>query len=67
VLSDDETRELIREGERATWPKVEMIRNCTLVGRTLDRIGDELEHEFASRAAYMHENRSFVAQDWAPH
>lgn len=67
VLSDDETRELIREGERATWPKIEMIRNCTLVGRTLDRIGDELEHEFASRAAYMHENRSFVEQDWAPH
>ena len=33
ILSGAETLELIREGERATWPKVEMIRNCTLIAR----------------------------------
>ena len=35
-LSADETRSLIVEGERATWPKVEMIRNCTTVSRQID-------------------------------
>ena len=67
VLSEDETRELIREGERATWPKVEMIRNCTLIGRTLDRIGDELEHEFTARATHLTENRTLLEEDWSPH
>jgi NTE family protein len=37
VLSPAETRALIAEGEAATWPKIEMIRNCTLIGRTIDR------------------------------
>jgi TAG lipase / steryl ester hydrolase / phospholipase A2 / LPA acyltransferase len=46
VLAPDETRRLIAEGEAATWPKLEMIRNCTLIGRTLDRILDRLEREF---------------------
>jgi TAG lipase / steryl ester hydrolase / phospholipase A2 / LPA acyltransferase len=45
VLSADETRRLISEGEAATWPKIEMIRNCTLIGRTLDRILGSLERE----------------------
>jgi NTE family protein len=49
VLSADETRRLISEGEAATWPKIEMIRNCTLIGRTLDRILDQLEREYAQR------------------
>jgi NTE family protein len=44
-----ETRRLIIEGEAATWPKLEMIRNCTLIGRTLDRILDRLEREFVPR------------------
>lgn len=47
VLSADETRRLISEGEAATWPKIEMIRNCTLIGRTLDRILGSLERENA--------------------
>ncbi|MCA9503403.1 MAG: DUF3336 domain-containing protein [Myxococcales bacterium] len=38
VLSEDETRTMIHEGEAATWPKLERIRNCTRVSRTLDRI-----------------------------
>ena len=67
VLSEDETRELIREGERATWPKIEMIRNCTLIGRTLDRIGDALEREYAERAGYLSENRTLLEKDWSPH
>jgi len=45
VLTEEETRRLIHEGESATWPKIEMIRNCTLIGRTLDRILNGLEHE----------------------
>jgi TAG lipase/steryl ester hydrolase/phospholipase A2/LPA acyltransferase len=48
-MSPQETGELIREGEGSTWPKIEMIRNCTLIGRTLDRILDKLEREYAMR------------------
>jgi len=33
----------IREGEAATWPKIEMIRNCTRISRTLDGILERLE------------------------
>lgn len=29
---------LIREGERSTWERIEMVRNCTAVSRTLDQI-----------------------------
>ncbi|NJN52385.1 MAG: hypothetical protein HC809_12140 [Gammaproteobacteria bacterium] len=67
ILSEKETRQLIREGERAAWPKIEMIRNCTLVGRTLDRATDDLESEFALRAAHVHENRQYLDKDWSPH
>jgi TAG lipase/steryl ester hydrolase/phospholipase A2/LPA acyltransferase len=41
--TEAELRELIRAGERATWPEVEMIRNCTRIGRTLDEILSGLE------------------------
>ena len=34
--SKAETEKLIREGEQATWPKIEMIRNCTKVSRQID-------------------------------
>ncbi|MEL6189421.1 MAG: patatin-like phospholipase family protein, partial [Myxococcota bacterium] len=36
--SEDEAREMIRTGERATWPHLERIRIQTKVSRTLDRI-----------------------------
>jgi TAG lipase / steryl ester hydrolase / phospholipase A2 / LPA acyltransferase len=36
ALSQEETATLIREGEYATWPKVEMIRTCTKISRTID-------------------------------
>ncbi|MEM7504394.1 MAG: DUF3336 domain-containing protein [Pseudomonadota bacterium] len=37
---DEEIREMIMNGKRATWPKMEMIRLQTKIGRTLDRILD---------------------------
>ncbi len=67
VLTEEESRSLIREGERSAWPKIEMIRNCTLVGRTLDRATDELERAYAVRASHLHENRQLLAKDWSPH
>ena len=36
-LSTQETRNLILAGERATWPRLEMIRNTTAVSRCIDR------------------------------
>ncbi len=43
--SDEEIAGLIKAGERATWPKLEMIRNCTKISRALDSILDDLEKE----------------------
>ena len=42
-LSEEEVRSLIAEGEMATWPRIEMIRNCTAISRTLDAILARLE------------------------
>lgn len=36
--SRQEMRGLIHEGELATWEKMEMVRNCTAISRTLYRI-----------------------------
>jgi NTE family protein len=41
--TEAQLREIIHAGERATWPKVEMIRNCTKIGRLLDAIVQERE------------------------
>lgn len=43
TISEDEARSMIAEGEVATWPKIEMIRNCTRISRTLDRILERIE------------------------
>ncbi len=67
ILTEAETRELIREGERATWPKLEMMRNCTLVGRTLERLAGELQQDIALRAVHLADSRAYVEKDWAPH
>jgi TAG lipase/steryl ester hydrolase/phospholipase A2/LPA acyltransferase len=40
---------LIREGERATWPRVEMIRNCSRIGEKLDQIVKAYEDEALKR------------------
>ncbi len=50
-LPIDEVSKLILMGERATWPKLEMIRVQTKVGRTLERILHDYEHKFAQNAA----------------
>ena len=42
VLSPEEAGDLIREGERAAWPKLERIRNCTMIGRAIAAILREL-------------------------
>ena len=42
--SVEEVVELISMGERATWPKIEMIRVQTKIGRKLDRIVRQFEH-----------------------
>jgi TAG lipase / steryl ester hydrolase / phospholipase A2 / LPA acyltransferase len=38
ALDETQLRALVAAGERATWPKVEMIRNCTNIGRLLDQL-----------------------------
>ena len=47
-LSEAETRRLIQDGEQATWPKIEMIRNCTAVSRTIDRALGRLDQQLLS-------------------
>jgi NTE family protein len=47
VLTPEETFELIRAGEEATWPKIEMIRNCTAVSRQIDATLKKMEESFA--------------------
>ena len=42
-LTPEEMMEMIREGERATWPKVEAIRNTTKIGRILDDLLEDYE------------------------
>lgn len=40
---------LVKAGEQATWPKIEWIRNCTKISRTLDSIIDSLEEAPAAK------------------
>ena len=42
-LSNDDTAKLILAGQRATWPKLAMIENCTKVSRTIDDALAQLE------------------------
>lgn len=44
-LTREELTELIKKGEKATWPKLETIRICTKIGRILDNILEEYESE----------------------
>ena len=52
--SVEEVMELISTGERATWPKIEMIRVQTKISRTLDTImaGFEEKHVQHVKAAF---------------
>lgn len=38
MMSEDEMADLIKAGERATWPKIPIIDTTTRIGRTLDNI-----------------------------
>jgi NTE family protein len=52
-LTYDELLGLIRNGERASWPKIEAIRVCTKIARVLDDIlesSEERELTLAKRA-----------------
>ncbi|NIB41676.1 DUF3336 domain-containing protein [Pseudomaricurvus alkylphenolicus] len=48
-LNEKDVRKLVLMGERATWPKLEMIRVQTLIGRTLDRILSEYEDRYLEK------------------
>ncbi|MCB1679356.1 MAG: DUF3336 domain-containing protein [Halioglobus sp.] len=45
VLTEEEMRELIKAGERGTWPKIPIIRTTTRIGRTIDKILHHYELE----------------------
>lgn len=51
MLPEDEMLEMITEGQQCTYPKIEMIRNCTRISRTLNQILTQYE-ERALRAAH---------------
>ena len=42
-LSVTEMCDLVRSGERETWPKIEMIRNQTVIARTLTKLNLDLQ------------------------
>lgn len=48
--SKDEIIAMIKTGEQSTWPKIEMIRNQTKIGRTLDQILDRYEESIIHTA-----------------
>jgi len=48
IFSNPDTEDiykLVRAGELSSWPKIEWIRNCTKISRTLDSILEALEKE----------------------
>ncbi|MEM7411372.1 MAG: DUF3336 domain-containing protein [Myxococcota bacterium] len=49
-LSREDASALVSEGERATWPKIELVRNCTKVSRCIDAIRVRLRPEPSSVA-----------------
>jgi NTE family protein len=49
-LTPEEMMGMIRQGERATWPKIEAIRNCTKIGRVLDDLLQDYENRELSMA-----------------
>ncbi len=44
-LTEQEIHDLVRSGERSTWPKIEMIRIQTRISRALDRILTDLHQD----------------------
>lgn len=54
-LTSDEILELVDAGERATWTKLEQIRICSKIGRTLDQI---LDHHDAHNVKRFYKKRA---------
>jgi TAG lipase/steryl ester hydrolase/phospholipase A2/LPA acyltransferase len=53
-LSEKELMWLITEGERSTWPKLELIRNCSKISRKLDEILDHFSaKDVSARSASL--------------
>ena len=55
-LTEDQLRFFIKEGERATWPKIEMIRTSTKISRKLADILERYEDEEMVRLGKNHQH-----------
>ncbi|WP_022959768.1 MULTISPECIES: DUF3336 domain-containing protein [Spongiibacter] len=53
-LTEEQLRFFIREGERASWPKIEMIRTSTKISRKLADILEEYEAEELTHLSKHH-------------
>ncbi len=53
-LNSDEIKELVLDGERATWPKLEQISICSRVGQKLDEI---LDHHSDHNVSHLYKKR----------
>ncbi|MBD2858993.1 DUF3336 domain-containing protein [Spongiibacter sp. KMU-158] len=53
-LTEEQLDFFIREGEKATWPKIEMIRTSTKISRKLTEILEVYEAEEAGRLGKAH-------------
>ena len=51
---DQEIERLIMAGRRCTWPRISMIKNATVIGRTLDQILADLEQIEFTGAHALH-------------
>jgi TAG lipase/steryl ester hydrolase/phospholipase A2/LPA acyltransferase len=58
-LTEKEIRDLFIAGEKATWPKIEMIRIQTRISRTLDRILAELQQDHVMHVKGSYRKLSF--------
>ena len=58
LRSEKEVMEMIDAGQRATWPKLEMIRVQTMISRTLDHILTEMEGEHLAQFSHASPQRS---------
>ncbi len=56
-LSEKELMDIIHEGERATWPKVDMIRICSKISRTLDQLLEDMENKEMRKLVQQHHKK----------
>lgn len=54
-LTADELMMLVRQGERATWRRIEMIRTCSKISQTLDQILENYGEEDFRHTAKLQE------------